>query len=175
MNSPANNPPVDELRAALARELDDHRALLVCLEQKREAVRVADVDAITRLCEEEMVIVQRLTALEQTRAGLITRASVALRPNTVESLTLSEIADALDAGKPGAGETLRVLTDALRHAADKIKRDSTVVANAARSLIRHVAGVMQVVNGALSRGRLYERRGRIAMGSQTEFSVDVTS
>ena len=95
-----------------------------------------------------------------------------LAPDAAEPLSLREIAER--AGGSRRDEMI-ALGDALREEIRAVRRASAVVAAAASSLIRHMSGVMQSVNGALSRVRVYERRGRIDVGTQTNFCVDVTS
>ena len=56
-----------------------------------------------------------------------------------------------------------------------MRRESSIVAAAAQALARHMSGIMQSVNGALSRVGIYERRGRIAVGSQLDYCIDMKS
>ena len=156
----------------LERQIEDHRALLTRIEQKQEALRTADLDAIGRLCGEEKAIVQRLQAADSERRGVIEELTAALAPADDEPLTIAGIAAAAgDAFR----ERLLGLLNELRTIAESVGRESTVVAAASRALSTHLTGIMQSVNGALSRVGVYGRRGRIAMGSQMDFCVDVTS
>ena len=56
-----------------------------------------------------------------------------------------------------------------------MRRESSIVTAAAEALRKHVTGIMQSVNRAISRAGTYERRGRIAVGSQMDFCIDLTS
>jgi len=156
----------------LAVQLESHRQLLSCIQRKREAIRTADVNAITDLCQQENVIIQRLGDVEKQRLTLIGQMTERLAPHAAVPLTLPQIAEAVDDGR---GQALLGLAEDLRCAIDEVRHESSIVNLAAQSLSRHMAGIMQTINGALSRLGVYERRGRVAVGTQTEFRVDIKS
>ena len=56
-----------------------------------------------------------------------------------------------------------------------VRRESSIVTTAAEALRKHVTGIMQSVNRAISRAGTYERKGQISVGSQLDFCVDLTS
>ena len=163
---------LERLAGLLERQIEGHRALLSRIEQKREALRTADLDAISRLCGEEHAIVQRLRSSDRERCGVMEELSAVLAPADREPLTVAGIAAA--AGDAFRERLLGLLAE-LRTIAESVGRESSVVAAASRALSAHLTGIMQSVNGALSRVGVYGRRGRIDMGSQMEFCVDVTS
>jgi len=72
-------------------------------------------------------------------------------------------------------DEMTTLAGALREATAKVRRESSIVTAAAEALSRHMTGIMQTVNSALSRVGVYERRGRIAVGAQMDFCVDLKS
>jgi len=164
--------PAERLIRILAVQIDRHRELLSCIGRKRQAIRVAAIDAMTATCQEEHVIVQQIGDLEKRRLEVIGRVTELVAPDAEKPLTLAEIARA--AGQPHQRE-LEALAERLREAIGTVRRESSVVRAAAEALSRHMSGIKQTVNSALSRVGLYESRGRIAVGAQTALCVDMTS
>ncbi len=161
---------VDQLECTLRALLQEHQHLLGFIEQKREAIRTADIQRITSICEQENTIVQRLTELEKRRielVGLITERS---EPEAKRPLPVAAIAETVN--EP-ARTRLLALGEQLRSTMGEVRRASSVVRAAAEALDRHLAGIMHTVQSALSRARVYGSRGRLAAGAQTHFSVDL--
>lgn len=168
----APDAPLDAIARILEAQIEHHRALRALIERKREAIRTADIDAITGLCQRENERAQRLGDLEKQRLEVVGHLTHRFRPDAAKPLTLREIAD----HAPGMRRTeLRLLADTLRAEIEAVRRSSSVVRAAAEALSRHMSGVMQTVTGAISRVHVYERRGRLAAGAQTQNCVDVTS
>jgi hypothetical protein len=163
---------LERLARILSAQIERHRRLLSCIEKKRQAIRTADIDAITRLCQAEQAIVQRQGDLEKQRLALVGQFTGRLAPDAARPLSLREIAAAAE---PPQRERLEALAEALRGATEKVRRESSIVTAAADALSRHMTGIMQSVNSALSRVGVYERRGRIAVGAQMDFCVDLKS
>jgi len=164
--------PLDRMGRVLAAQIEGHRKLLSCIEKKRQAIRSADIDAITKLCQAEQAIAHRLGDLEKQRLELVGRLTERLAPDAARPLSLREITAAADEGRRGA---LEALAQRLREAIETVRRESSIVTAAASALSRHMTGIMQTVNSALSRVGVYERRGRIAVGAQMDFCVDLKS
>ncbi len=156
----------------LAAQIDGYQRLLASIRQKKQAIRDADIDSITMLCQQENAIAQKLSEAEKQRLALVGRITELLEPNAAKPLALREIAEAV--GEPRQKE-LQDLAEAIREAIGNVRRESSIVTAAAKSLSRHMTGVMQSVNSALSRVGLYERRGRISVGAQMDFCIDVKS
>jgi hypothetical protein len=167
--------PDDELallERILRRQLEEHQRMLACMERNREAVRRADMEAIKHVCQEQNSIAQQLSELEKSRLTVVGRLTGSLQPQAAVPLSVSQIAEAV--GEP-AGRRLTVLAGQLRTTVEEVRRASTVVRTAADALARHMAGLMQTVHSVLTRARVYSHRGRLAMGAQARFSIDVTS
>ena len=64
-NRSAPTPEVSLLERILRDQLDGHQALLRLIRRKREAVRTADIDCISDICEQEHDLAQRLAELEK--------------------------------------------------------------------------------------------------------------
>ncbi|MHC4082607.1 MAG: flagellar export chaperone FlgN [Planctomycetota bacterium] len=160
------------LERILVRQLEDHKRMLACMERNREAVRHADMDAIKSICQEQNVLAQQLAELEKSRLTVVGRLTESLQPRAAKPLSLVQIAEA--AGEP-VGHRLAALAGQLRATVEEVRRASAVIRTAADALARHMSGLMQTVHSALTRARVYSRRGRLATGAQSRFSIDVTS
>ena len=161
---------VDQLECTMRALLEEHQRLLGCTGQKRDAIRTADIQRVTSICEQENAIVQRLTELEKRRielVGLITERS---DPEAERPLPVGAIAETVN--EP-VRTRLLALGEQLRSKMGEVRRASSVVRAAAEALDRHLAGIMHTVQSALSRARVYGSRGRLAAGAQTHFSVDL--
>jgi hypothetical protein len=167
--------PEDEITALeriLRRQLEDHERMLACLQRNREAVRRADMEAIRFVCQEQNSIAQQMAEVEKSRLTVVGRLTEILQPQASAPLSVSQIAEAV--GEP-AGHRLTGLAGQLRVAVGEVRRTSSVVRTAADALARHMSGLMQTVQSALSRARVYSHRGRLATGAQSRFSIDLTS
>jgi hypothetical protein len=162
----------DRLMRILAVQIDQHGRLLMCIEKKREAIRAADIDAMTKLCQTEHRIAQRLGDLEKQRLTLVGELTGCFAPDADEPMTLEAIAAAM--GSPRR-QALTEIAEKLRETIENVRHESSIVRAAADALNRHITGIMQTVNAALSRVGVYERKGRIATGSQMDFCVDIKS
>jgi methyl-accepting chemotaxis protein len=146
--------------------------MLACLGRNREAIRRADMDAIKAVCEEQNAIVQRLAELEKSRLVLVGRLTQHLQPQAETPLSMRQIAEAVD--EP-AGRRLSALAGQLRAAVDEVRAASAVLKAAGEALARHMSGLMQTVQSALTRAGVYSPRGRLAVGAQSRYAIDLTS
>lgn len=167
-------PPEDLslLEEILRRQLADHQRMLDCLDRNREAIRLADMEAIKSVCEEQNAIVQQLAELEKSRLVVVGRLTQRLQPRAAEPLSMSQIAEAV--GEP-AGRRLAALAGQLRSAVDEVRAASAVLKAAGQALARHMSGLMQTVQSALTRARVYSPRGQLAVGAQSRYAIDLTS
>ncbi len=156
----------DNLRA----QLDGHNRLLQCIERCREALRRADLGGIGSACEQEHAIAHELGELEKARLALVGSLTERLSPQAPKPLAIGQIAASI--GGP-AGNRMTTVAGDLRRVVEDVTRRSAVVRGAAEALSRHMAGIMQVVTGALGRARVYGRRGRLESGEQGQFCVDI--
>ncbi len=168
----APTPEVSLLERVLRDQLDGHQALLRLIRRKREAVRTADIDCISDICEQEHDLAQRLAELEKDRLRLVGVLTEALRPDAETPLTVSQIGATIE--EP-VRSRLSALAGQLRSIVEEARQTSSVVRVAAEALARHMAGISQTVQSVLSQARVYSDRGRITSGSQCQVCVDVTS
>jgi len=165
---------IELLRHLLTKQIELHDQMLDCVNRKREAVRQADVDGLTKTCEREQVIVQRLLDLEQRREPLVRHLAglLGVEPADGQSLTSSALAEHLD--EPNRG-MLQALAAQLREKVLQVRKDHSIVRHAAEALSRHMAGIMQNVQSVMNQSKVYERRGRMAAATPAASSVDVKS
>ena len=169
---PENKDVLDELESNLIKQLEKHRILERCVEQKHQAIRLAHIEQVTHICEEENEIVQSLGELEKVRLALTGTLTELIRPDAPEPLTISEIADFADADH---ARRLRKIRAALNNLAMDIRKDSSAVRIAMEKLNQHMIGIKQIVHSTLSRAGVYGSRGQVALGAQLEFNVDIKS
>jgi len=160
------------LERLLRGQLEANQQLLACVQRKRQAIRTADIAAISAICADEHTIVQRLTEIEKHRLELVGRITAALQPKSDKPLTISQIAHNL--AEPNQTRVV-ALAAQLRDAMIDLKKQSSIVRSAAEALGRHMSGIVQTVHSALSRARVYGRRGRIDMGAQLQSVLDIKS
>lgn len=163
---------VAQLEENLRRQIEAHRKLLGCIQRNREAVRLADMHRIRSNCEEQNAIAQQLAELEKTRLVLVGRLTERLEPDARRPVTLNRIAAALE--EP-AGGRFQALATQLKTAVDEVRKASAVVRAATDALARHMSGLMQTVQSALGRAKVYGRGGRIETGEQSQFCLDIRS
>lgn len=168
-----HNDVLTELEHVLRAQLEGYERLLAAILTKREAIRQADIDTITKLCHEENEIAQQLGDLEKYRLELVGRLTEAVNPQAAQPLSITEIIALASAD--GVRERLTELVEALRSAVGEVRRESAIVRRAADALSTHMTGLMQKVQSALSGLPRYGRRGRIAVDESLSCAVDVTS
>lgn len=169
---PENKDVLDELESNLIKQLEKHRMLERCVEQKHQAIRLAHIEQVTHICEEENEIVQSLGELEKARLVLTGTLTELNCPDSENPLTISQIADI--AGEE-RGMRLRKIRAELNKLVIDIRKSSSVVRLAMEKLNQHMIGIKQIVHSALSRAGVYGSRGQVALGAQLEFNVDIKS
>jgi hypothetical protein len=163
---------IEALERILRAQLADHRRLLDCLDRKREAIRTAQIGRVSDIVEEERRVAVRIAEADRHRGELVRRIAQALMPAAQQPPALAELAHLVE--EPIRTRLLASAAE-LRDAAEEVRSRSSIIRAAAEALSRHMSGVMQSVQSALSRAGVYGRRGEMALGAQLEFSVDVKS
>ena len=166
------NETLDMLERLLREQHAIHKKLQSCIERKREAIRVSKINEITSICEEENELVQKQGELEKARFMLLGRITEMVNPRAERPLTLQEVADLAGAER---AERLLELRGSLRELVAEVRRSSKIVRMASEKLNHHMVGIMQTVHSALSRAGVYGDKGRVAVGAQLDFSVDIKS
>ena len=167
---------VDELAARLEQILggqqQQYQKLGQLIHRKREAIRQADMNAIAELCQQENTIAQHVTEMEKARLILTGELTRELVPAASRPMSISEVAKAVD--EPNRSRLLQ-LSQSLRTTIEEVRAASSIVRAAADGLSRHMGGLLQTVQSALSRARVYSDQGRIANGAQYQFCLDLKS
>ena len=166
------NTAVQMLERLLGAQIEEHQRLRTCIDRKREAIRAADIDAITSVCGDENAIIQRIGELEKRRLELVARMTQAVAPKAAAPMTMSQLGASLGEA-PGA--RLTAYADQLKALINDVKRQSSIVRAAAETLSNDMNGIVQTVHSALTRARVYSRRGQINLGVQLESSLDLKS
>ena len=163
---------VDALLRTMAEQVKVYRLLRECLERKREGLRTARIDEIHACCDAERQLIGRIQELERKRAAQAAAVSKSVAPAAEGALSATELARRLDEQR---GRALLDLAGQLKAMMKDAAAVSRVVSGAAETLGKHLGGIVQTVQGALSRVGVYGKGGRIAVGTQTEHSVDLRS
>ena len=161
------------LLETLRTQMDAHRELAGLIDDKRDAVRKADIIHIKDLCEKETSLVERLGELEKLRLAFVGRLTGRFAPDAPQPWSLREIAEVIDETRR---DELLTIADSLRKTLEETQRRSSVLRQAADALATNVSGILQTIQGTLSRAGVYGERGQIdARGGQQQLCVDVTS
>ena len=139
---------IDWLLDVLRNQQESHRVLGRFLTEKRQAIRDGDIDAISDLCQKEHGITQKIGDAEKQRLVMIGDLTEMIAPTAELPLSVREIAEHV--AEPKRARLLCV-AESLRAEIDAVRRESSIVAAAARTLSAHMTGIMQSVNRALSR------------------------
>jgi hypothetical protein len=161
---------LDQLEEIMRGQETGLRQLGERLAEKRSAIAAADLEAITRLCNESHAISRSLAQLETCRLTLVGQLTEHVNPEARAPLTVSEMSTMVTADR---GTRLRTLASALRQELDRVTAISAVVREAAESLTSHLAGLVQGLVAALSQSGVYSRRGGVASGHPDRRAIDV--
>ena len=158
------------LQEVLDTQAEGYRRLLVSIERQREAIRVADLEAIPGISEVQGKIVERLGTLDQRReeAGRALAESMGIDPES----SVSALAAVLPIA---AADRLEARAAELRELLDRSRSEQSLLKSAGDALARHMAGIVQSVTGALSGTGVYGRRGRLRDGASLATGIDLTS
>ena len=155
------------LEGVLAVQLERHQRLREGLEQKRQAIRTADLTRLQQACRREQQMVEGLEDIDQKRRQIVERLSAEIDPGAETPLTIQQLA--AHAVEPTRTRLLDT-ADALRSVAAEVRRESSVMRSAAEALSRHLGGLMQSMRAALSTAGVYGQRGQID-GQQVDFAM----
>jgi hypothetical protein len=152
------------------------------IERQREAIRQAAPAALESAAREQDKLVRAMAAVDAQRSQLIRVIQAGVQDgiqataecNVREPPTLSRLLERAASDDDQRVRLLGVASE-LREAIAAARRGSSIVRDAATALARHMAGIQQTVHSALSRARVYERRGRLNLGSSMPAALDMKS
>jgi hypothetical protein len=170
---------VAALERLLNAQLDGYTRLLAVIERQRQAIRGANTQALEQAAREEETLVHTLATIDAQRTQVLAlgfREKPARGDVTPTHLspTLSDVLEHAGIDDDVRSRVLGLAAD-LREKVASAKRCGAIVRDAAAALSRHMAGIQQTVHSALSRARVYERRGRLNPGSAMPATVDMKS
>ena len=162
---------LSNLEEVMRIQSEGYQRLLVALERKREAIRVAELERVPEIAEVEGKIVDRLAELDVQR-GMQVAALAEVLGLSSEGVTISMICEELEEEDAAR---LAALAMQLRNRLEQTRKESSIIRAAGDALARHMAGVVQSVTGALSGTGIYGSRGQIATGVALARGLDVRS
>ena len=158
----------------LRAQLEGWRRALLATDRQREALRKADGVALEQVGLEQQQIAKTLATLDQQRERLAVAMQKHIAPKVTNLLPLTNLLAAASADVEQRERLMSIAAD-LRNTIETAKHRSSIVRNAAETLNKHIAGIQQTVHSALSRARVYGRRGKLALGSAMPAAVDIKS
>lgn len=162
---------LSNLEEVMRIQSEGYQRLMVALERKREAIRIAELERVPEIAEVEGKIVDRLAELDVQRGTQVAALAEALGI-AAEGVTISLICKQLNQEDAAR---LAALAVQLRTRLEKTRKESSIIRAAGDALARHMAGVVQSVTGALSGTGIYGSRGQIATGVALARGLDVRS
>jgi len=145
-----------QLEDLLRRQLADHEQMLQLLERKREALRGADQQQLTRCCALENQTVRSISELEKQRLKLMGELTLMLDPGAAQPWRLVELAERMD--EPWRGRLL-VLRAQLKDKMESIRRQTRIAQRTVESLYKHMHGLIVTVGSVCSGVVTYGQRG----------------
>lgn len=163
---------VGVLEKILRAQYEDYKKIANFIELKQEAIRNANMQEITGICQDEHVVAQHATQLEKQRLLLTGELTSKLQPNASEPLTVSQIAEVLE--DPDRQRILELATQ-LKQTVKEVRQASSIVHKAADVLSAHMGGLLQTMQSVLSKAQVYSQKGRISVVTQSQYCLDLKS
>ena len=163
---------VGVLEKILRAQHDDYKKIAKFIERKQEAIRNANMQEITSICQDEHEVAQHATQLEKQRLLLTGDLTSRLQPNASEPLTVSQIAEVLVGPDR---ERILELSTALKQTVKDVRQASSIVRKAADKLAAHMGGLLQTMQSVLSKAQVYSQQGRISVATQSQYCLDLKS
>lgn len=160
------------LERILCAQHDDYKKIAKLIERKQEAIRNANMQDITSICQDEHVVAQHVTQLEKQRLVLVGDLTSRLQPNASDPLKVSQIADAL--AESDRNRILEITRD-LQQTVKEVRQASSVVRKASDALAVHMGGLLQTMQSVLSKAQVYSQQGRISIAAQSQYCLDIKS
>ena len=148
-----------------------YQQLLALAKTRRAALRAGDFAGFSKIDEPERRIVSQIEELDQLRLG--EARALATRLGLAPDASLVEIGEKLPRD---TGARIIALREELRALVLEVRRESSVVRQAAERLSAHIAGIVQSVHSVLAHANIYSSDGQIAtVGGGAISSLDIRS
>jgi len=165
-------PLVRELEGVLDQMLTNQERMLKVGGTKREALKRADRDAVTRCLHEEHAGIQELAELEKRRLQLVGDLTLRVRPGAEEPMRLLELAQSLPDPEQSR---LLVKRQTLRERARQVQEQAQVSRQATQRLMAHLQGLVQAVGQAVNGVSTYGGSGGVSAPATTLRTLNVTA
>lgn len=159
------------LEELLDTQCGHYRRVQELVDSQREALRVADVTALSNASNAERELLDAIGRLDTRRVELVEAIAAELGLAQPGSPTLTDL---LEHSGPRRGR-LVTIADELRRLISKTRAASGVVRTAAESLARHMQGIVQSVEIGIGRTGIYERTGRLVSALPRHSSINIRS
>ncbi len=144
--------------------------LLALIQSRRASVRAADFARFSQLGDTESRLVREIALQDQARLGQVRALATALA--LAPECPLSELSSRLAPAEHARVDQLR---SDLRPLIESVRKESSVLRQAAERLSAHMAGILQSVHSALAHANVYSRGGRVTAGANVISSLDIRS
>lgn len=168
--APAATGSVDRLISILEQSGSHYKQLLAHAKSRRAALRAGDFGGFSKLDEPERRVVAQIAELDRQR--LAEARAIATAAGLSPDASLVEIAEKLPSAKGGR---VLLLREELRALILEVRRETSVVRQAAERLSAHIAGIVQSVHAVLTHANVYSSAGQIATGGGMISSLDIRS
>ncbi len=148
----------EALADLLERQSGAHERMLEHLHRTREAIRTADIAAVTECCGRERELLEEIHELEARRREVVDGVTRIVAPDRGEPLPLKELTGHLP---DEAAARLLELGETLRRSLEESARVSSIVTAAAEAVGRQLSGLVQTIGTVIAGPGTYGRRGRV--------------
>ena len=174
-----STPPITDVLAEGFRRLEElldtqcghYRKVEELVDSQREALRVADVSALSSASNAERELLDAIGRLDTRRVELVDAIAGELGMKQAAKPTLSDL---LEHSGTSRSRLVKV-ADELRRLIAKTRSASGVVRTAAEALARHMQGIVQSVEVGIGRTGIYERSGRLVSALPRHTSINIRS
>lgn len=156
------------LAELLERQSGAHERMLEHLHRTREAIRTADVVAVTECCGRERELLAEIHELEARRREVVDGVTRIVAPGRREPMPLTELSGHLP---DEAAARLLQLGETLRRSLEESARVSSIVTAAAEAVGRQLSGLVQTIGTVIAGPGTYGRRGRVESASSSSPSI----
>jgi len=163
---------VEGLEHVLSELLRLHEELLHLMEQKREALREADRERMTHVCELENEKVQAISEYEKQRVTYLATLTERCVADATEPVRMATLAEHLP--EPARGRLLARRHE-LRERIESVRRQSSIAQKASESLMHHVDGLVGTVSSMITHAATYDRDGSPPGGKTAVSTLNVTA
>jgi len=165
-------PLIRELEGVLDQMLANQGRMIKIGETKRDALKRADRDAVTRCLHEEHGQLQELAELEKRRLHLAGELTLRVSPGSNEPMRLLDLAQRLP--EPEQSRLL-VKRQTLRERAEQVRHQAQVSRQATQRLMAHLQGLVQAVGQAVNGVSTYGNSGGVSAPAMTLRTLNVTA